>query len=100
MKSYYDFMFFSTVCSSKIGYLWVCMVVHGCKISFSKPTGHYLHKNITYVLFLIIIIHKAIRFGSGNDWSLASSIHSKCIPWSWDTIYSGSQFDHPVSLGL
>ena len=67
---------------TKIGYLWVCLVVHGCKISFSKPTGHYLHKNMTYVLFLIIIIQKAIRLESGNDWSLAFSIQSKCIPRS------------------
>ena len=67
MKNYYDFMFFSTVCSSfkdpsaddtKIGYLRVCLVVHGCKISISKPTGHSLNKNMTYVLFLIIFIHK------------------------------------------
>ena len=35
-----------------------CLVVHGCKISFSKPTGHSLNKNLTYVLLLIIIIHK------------------------------------------
>ena len=28
---------------TKIGYLRVCLVVHGCKISFSKPTGHFLN---------------------------------------------------------
>ena len=43
---------------TKIGYLRVCLVVHGCKISFSKPTGHSLNKNMTYGLFLIIFIHK------------------------------------------
>ena len=26
---------------TKTGYLRVCLVVHGCKISFSKPTGHF-----------------------------------------------------------
>ena len=41
-----------------IGYLRVCLVVHGCKITFSKPTGHYLNKNMTCVLLLIIFIHK------------------------------------------
>ena len=41
---------------TKIGYLRVCLVVHGCKISFSKPARHSL--NMTYVLLLIIIIHK------------------------------------------
>ena len=29
---------------------------------------------------------KAVRPGSGNDWSLVFSIHSKCIPWSWDVV--------------
>ena len=43
---------------TKIGYLRVCLVVHGCKISFSKPARHSLNKNMTYVLLLIIIIHK------------------------------------------
>ena len=42
----------------KIGYLKVCLVVDGCKISFSKPTGHSLNKNMTYVLLLFIFIHK------------------------------------------
>ena len=43
---------------TKTGYLRVCLVVHGHKISFSKPTGHSLNKNMTYVLLLIIFIHK------------------------------------------
>ena len=43
---------------TKIGYLRVCLVVHGCKISFSEPTGHSLNKNVTYALLLIIFIHK------------------------------------------
>ena len=42
---------------TNIGYLKVCLVVHGCKISFSKPTGHSLNKNMTYVQLLIIFIH-------------------------------------------
>ena len=43
---------------TKIGCLRVCLVVHGCKISFSMPTGHSLNKNMTYVVLLIIFIHK------------------------------------------
>ena len=43
---------------TKTGYLRVPLVVHGCKISFSKPAGHSLNKNMTYVLLLIIIIHQ------------------------------------------
>ena len=43
---------------TKIGYLRVCLVVHGYRISFSKATGHSLNKNMTYALLLIIIIQK------------------------------------------
>ena len=44
---------------TKIVYLRVCLVVQGCTISFSKPAlGHSSNKNLTYVLLLIIIIHK------------------------------------------